>query len=334
MKYAMHIVIVAALALTLFGCRRTLNSSAGNSKMPTTQSSGKETGSDRQKESKKQNDGKQATPPSHSGTEGSTNPGSGGDTGSTPPSTKPETGGTTKPDAEVPPASKPDSSKITLTVGDIQTILGKSAESDGKTFKIGGETEMSATDIVFKASALQDKTPEITLSSDDPVHLRLNQNKKTGKLPLRFKTKPATLYIQIAGMGFTPVKLKVILERAESSTPSTPGTTPSEGILTARDVLSVLGHQASADGSFNIGNATSMAKTDIVFKPKSYAGKQMPEVQDIWYTGKSGEVRFGYHSQKLELKTDDTEITLYIQIKQNKDFKNKSRKFTVTLKRQ
>ena len=324
MKYAMHIVIVAALALTLFGCRRTLNSSAGNSKMPTTQSSGKETGSDRQKESKKQNDDPPATPPSHSGTEGPTNPGSGGAPGSTPPSTKPETGGTTK----------PDSSKITLTVGDIKTILGKSAESDGKTFKIGGETEMSATDIVFKASALQDKTPEITLSSDDPVHFRLNQNKKTGKLPLRFKTKPATLYIQIAGMGFTPVKLKVILERAESSTPSTPGTTPSEGILTARDVLSVLGHQASTDGSFNIGNATSMTKTDIVFKPESYAGKQMPEVQDIWYIGKSGEVRFGYHSQKLELKTDDTEITLHIQIKQNKDFKNKSRMFTVTLKRQ
>ena len=333
MKYAMHIVIVAALALTLFGCRRTLNSSAGNSKMPTTQSSGKETGPDRQKESKKQNDGKQATPPSHSEHDDSTNPGSGGAPGSTPPSTKPKTGGTTKPGAEVPPPPPP-APKITLTVGDIQTILGKSAESDGKTFKIGGETEMSATDIVFKTSALQGKTPEITLSSDDPVHLRLNQNKKTGKLPLRFKTKPATLYIQIAGTGFTTVKLSVILERADSSTPSTPGTTPSEGILTARDVLSVLGHQASTDGSFNIGNATSMTKTDIVFKSESYAGKQMPEVQDIWYIGKSGEVRFGYHSQKLELKTDDTEITLHIQIKQNKDFKNKSRMFTVTLKRQ
>ncbi len=233
-----------------------------------------------------------------------------------------------------PPPPPPSVEKITLTVSDIQTILGKTAESDGKTFKIGNVQEISTSDIVFRDNITHGKTPAMELFYLDNSQIKYTS--KNGVLHFHSE-KTIKLHIHIRGDDtFEAATLNVILKRETDHTPQPPSPPPASGKirLTAADVATVLGHTPDIDGSFKIGSdKLSMKRDDVQFKSSSLKGKAAPHIK-LWYDIGSGKVETSLFSPKLNFPRlpEGKELALWIEIpKKNADFEKTS--FTITLKR-
>ena len=238
-----------------------------------------------------------------------------------------------------PPPPPPPAPKITLTVSDIQTILGKTAESDGKTFKIGNVQEISVSDIMFDDSVVHGKTPKMILwYLKDGYDKRSSEHNK-GKLSLQ--DKKINLHIDITtDEYFESVTLDVVLERNANSgsTPQPPSPPPASGKirLTAADVATVLGFTPDIDGSFKIGSdKLSMERDDVQFQSSSLKGKASPHIE-LWYDIGSGKVETSFASPKLNFPRlpEGKELELWIEIpkkKKNADFEKT--RFTIILKR-
>lgn len=235
------------------------------------------------------------------------------------------------------PPPPPSVEKITLTVSDIQTILGKTAESDGKTFKIGNVQEISVSDIMFDNSVVHGKTPKMILWYLKGGYDKRSSEHNKGKLSLQ--DKKINLHIDITtDEHFESVTLDVVLEResGSSSTPQPPSPPPASGKirLTAADVATVLGFTPDIDGSFKIGSdKLSMERNDIQFKSSSLKGKASPHIE-LWYDIGSGKVETSFFSPKLNFPRlpEGKELELWIEIpKKNADFEKTS--FTIILKR-
>ena len=237
------------------------------------------------------------------------------------------------------PPPPPPAPKTTLTVSDIQTILGKTAESDGKTFKIGNVQEISVSDIMFDDSVVHGKTPKMILWYLKGGYDKRSSEHNKGKLSLQ--DKKINLHIDITtDEYFESVTLDVVLERegGSGSTPQPPSPPPASGKirLTAADVATVLGFTPDIDGSFKIGSdKLSMERDDVQFKSSSLKGKDAPHIE-LWYDIGSGKVETSFFSPKLNFPRlpEGKELELWIEIpkkKKNADFEKTS--FTITLKR-
>lgn len=166
------------------------------------------------------------------------------------------------------PSAPPAGENVTLKETDIETILEKNAEMDGKTFKIGDKKQITGSDIKFKESALKGKTPTLTLSSLERDNIK--RTEASGVLHFQSTGKPITLYITVSGDGFSAVTLSVTLI-PDNATPPTP---PAEKItLTADDIETVRGVSKGADGKYSVEKTvTTLSRDDIKFKESKLNG--------------------------------------------------------------
>ncbi|MGP1459054.1 MAG: hypothetical protein ACTTKL_07070 [Treponema sp.] len=222
--------------------------------------------------------------------------------------------------------SPPSSGMITLSVSDIETILTKHAESDGKTFKIGNAAEISVSDIVFKSNSLKGKTPALVLWYLDKFDIKHSSHKN--KLRLVSVPNPFNLTIEVSGDGFTPVKLTVTLSKVDGA--SSPSVTPSgfDGTLKAEHIATIFGQSAQSDGSFKISSdKTQMERKDVVFKPGILSGNTPSyelyiDTGSGWEFTTSGSGPFAKNSIKLPTKQDDrNRANFKIKVKKDSHFK-------------